>query len=69
MPDVDTTLNILFGLIILITAAVVAYEFIVYVEFAKRSNQNRGKLLWVLVLTSLLLVVEVVFGVWHFFLR
>jgi hypothetical protein len=69
MPDVDTTLNVLFAIIILVTAAVVAYEFIVYVEFAKRSSAHRTKLLWVLVLTGLLLVVEIVFGVWHFFLR
>lgn len=66
--DLTTALNIAFGIIVLSTAIAVAYALVIFIEFRKKT-EFRWKLILLIVLTSLLLVTQIAFGVWYFFLK
>ena len=63
--DFDSVVNISFGVIILATAAVFTYELMVYIDLQKRSEYS-WKLVLLIVITALLILVELIFGIWHF---
>jgi heme/copper-type cytochrome/quinol oxidase subunit 4 len=66
--DLATALNLAFGIVVLSTAIAVAYALVVFIEFRKKT-EFRWKLMVVIVLTSLLLVCEIAFGVWYFLMK
>lgn len=66
--DLSTALNLAFGIVILSTAIAVAYALVVFIEFRKKT-EFRWKLMVVIVLTSLLLVCEIAFGVWYYLIK
>ena len=63
--DFDTIVNVSFGIIILATAAVFTYELLVYIDLQKRSEYS-WKLVLLITITALLILVELIFGIWHF---
>lgn len=65
--DTETVINISYGIILIATAVLIAYEMMLYIEMHKKSEFS-GKLLTVIILSFLLLVIELAFGVAHFIL-
>lgn len=60
-------INIVSGILLVVTGIVLFYEVMLYMELRKY-NEHKTKIMVVIILTSILALMLLLFGIWHFFL-